>query len=175
MLRFWLSTAAFFFGLVPGWGQSPATDSQNLQALLTEVRQLRRDLQTVAIVSQRSHILIFHLQVAETAVRYAQDRADTFRNELERVQTDRKRQAEEIKRVEEAKDSSDTPAAQQKELESALLDMKAKYDSTEEQDLQTKLNEAEEQLRTEQAKLNVLEDQLSALEKSLESLDPGTQ
>jgi hypothetical protein len=37
----------------PVFGQSTSTDSQTLQALLAEVRQLRHDLQTTTIAAQR--------------------------------------------------------------------------------------------------------------------------
>jgi len=52
----------------PVFGQSTSTDSQTLQALLAEVRQLRHDLQTTTIAAQRAQILLYRLQGQEAAV-----------------------------------------------------------------------------------------------------------
>src|SRR5450432_1558504 len=48
-------------------GQSAPGDSQTLQALLSEVRQLRVELRTTTIAAQRSQILIFRLQAQEAS------------------------------------------------------------------------------------------------------------
>ena len=50
------------------FGQTTPGDSQTLQALLLEVRQLRQDLQTTTIAAQRAQILIYRLQGQEAAV-----------------------------------------------------------------------------------------------------------
>jgi hypothetical protein len=42
--------------------QSAPTDSQTLQALLAEVRQLRHDLQTTTATTQRAQIALYRLQ-----------------------------------------------------------------------------------------------------------------
>jgi len=49
----------------PVLGQSASTDSQTLQALLSEVRQLRHDLQTTTLAAQRAQILLYRLQGQE--------------------------------------------------------------------------------------------------------------
>jgi len=41
------------------FGQDTPTDSQNLRALLEEVRQLRRDLQTATVATQRVQIALY--------------------------------------------------------------------------------------------------------------------
>src|SRR5258708_23322425 len=46
----------------PAFGQCTSTDSQPLQALLAELRQLHHDLQTTTIAAQRAHILPYLLQ-----------------------------------------------------------------------------------------------------------------
>jgi hypothetical protein len=40
-------------------GQTASPDSQTLQALLAEVRQLRKDLRTTTVASQRVQILLY--------------------------------------------------------------------------------------------------------------------
>jgi hypothetical protein len=44
--------------LTPCFGQTTPSESQALQALLLEVRQLRQDLQTTTIAVQRAQILL---------------------------------------------------------------------------------------------------------------------
>ena len=58
------------------FGQTTTGDSQTLQALLLEVRQLRQDLQTTTIAGQRVQILIYRLQGQEAAVARASQRLD---------------------------------------------------------------------------------------------------
>jgi hypothetical protein len=58
----------------PVLGQSASTDSQTLQTLLTEVRQLRHDLQTTTLAAQRAQILLYRLQGQEVVVARASQR-----------------------------------------------------------------------------------------------------
>jgi len=58
------------------FGQTTPGDSQTLQALLSEVRQLRQDLQTTTIAAQRAQILLYRLQGQEAAVARASQRID---------------------------------------------------------------------------------------------------
>jgi hypothetical protein len=64
----------------PVFGQSAAADSQTLQALLAEVRQLRHDLQTTTIAAQRAQVLLYRLQAQESVVRRIQERLDDTRS-----------------------------------------------------------------------------------------------
>src|SRR5260370_12717415 len=72
------------------FGQTTPGDSQTLQALLSEVRQLRQDLQTTTIAAQRAQILIYRLQGQEAAVARASQRLDEARETLARIQDERK-------------------------------------------------------------------------------------
>ena len=58
------------------FGQSAPGDCQTLQALLSEVRQLRQELRTTTIAAQRSQILIYRLQGQEASVARASQRLD---------------------------------------------------------------------------------------------------
>jgi hypothetical protein len=69
------------------FGQSNSSDSQTLQALLLEVRQLRQDLQTTTIAGQRAQILIYRLQGQEAAVARVSQRLDEAREKLARIQS----------------------------------------------------------------------------------------
>ena len=53
--------------------QSPACpEAQTMQSLLTEVHQLRQDLQTVSLAARKAQILIYRLYVQEAIVRRVQ-------------------------------------------------------------------------------------------------------
>src|SRR5438034_11662416 len=85
----------------PVLGQSASTDSQTLQALLAEVRQLHHDLQTTTIAAQRSQILLYRLQGQEAIVARASQRLDDARARLTEVQSNRTKLTADIKKYEE--------------------------------------------------------------------------
>ena len=153
------------------FGQTTPGDSQTLQALLSEVRLLRRDLQTTTIAAQRAQILIYRLQGQEAAVARASQRLDGAREKLARIQDDRKHVAAEIKQHEDFIGNSENPPAQRKEVEAMLPRLKTRLESleNEEQQRQAQETEAEQQLRAEEVRLADLRDQLDRLDKTLEN------
>jgi len=158
-----LSTACF--------GQTTPADSQTLQALLSEVRQLRQDLQTTTIAAQRAQILIYRLQGQEAAVARASQRLDEAREKLARIQDDRKHVATDVKQHEDFISNTENPPTQRKEVEAVLPRLKTRLESleNEEQQRQTREIEAEQQLRAEEVRLSDLRDQLDRLDKVLEN------
>lgn len=151
--------------------QTPSTDSQTLQALLAEVRQLRQDLRTSALAAQRAQILIYRVQAQETIVRRAQERVDDNRLKLAQTHFDQKRLGEQIKESEDQLGRSETSPVQHKELEDVLAQLRARLEqqTNVEQETQPKLIEAEELFRIEQAKLGKMQDELDRLDKALEN------
>jgi len=152
--------------------QTTPNDSQTLQSLLLEVRQLRQDLQTTTIAGQRAQILIYRVQGQEAAVARASQRLDEFREKLARIQDERKHVAADVKRFEDSLSSSENPPTQRKEIEQGMLpQLKTRLESLEnqEQQLQTREIEAEQQLRAEEVRLSDLRDQMDRLDKTLEN------
>jgi DNA repair exonuclease SbcCD ATPase subunit len=171
MYRFWLLILTILLISAPGFGQSAPSDSQTLQALLAEVRQLRQDLQTTTAAAQRAQILLYRLQLQEGAVAHASQELNEARSKLAETQSNRRRLAAIVKQSEEFARNSDNPPAARKESEETVSRVKPDLErlTDEEQQRQTRLTEAEEQLRTGQAKLGGLQDQVEWLEKSLEN------
>jgi len=168
-----LSYALLFLLFCPcGFSQVALPDSQTLQALLMEVRHLREDLRTAAVAGQRAQIFIYRVQVQESVVRRIQERVDNARATLTQLQSEQKRLAADIKRLEEARNRTETSAEEKREIDETLAGSKARLEieSNSELEIQAKLPEAEDQLRVEQAKLNRLEDELDRLDKTLENL-----
>jgi chromosome segregation ATPase len=155
--------------------QSP-TDSQTLQALLSEVRQLRQDLQTTTAAAQRAQILLYRLQAQQSVVKRLQERVDDTRSKLAQIQSEQKMRTVTIKQFEDRR-NSDTPSNEQKDLEVTLANIKARFEAVtnNEQEFQAQLIDAESQLRVEQAKLGGLEDNLDRLEKTLENVKPSSR
>src|SRR5271165_7282724 len=79
------------------FGQTTPGDSQTLQALLSEVRQLRQDLQTTTIAAQRAQILLYRLQGQEAAVARASQRFEEVREKVAAIQDQREHVATNIK------------------------------------------------------------------------------
>jgi len=156
---------------VPVFGQSASTDSQTLQALLVEVRQLRHDLQTTTIAAQRAQILLYRLQGQEAAVTRVSQKVDDARARIAETQSNRTKLTSDIKRHEDFVNTTENSPADRKQVEEVLTQLKEKLAllENEEQQRQTREIEAEDQLRTERAKLGELQDQLDRLEKVLES------
>ncbi len=153
------------------FGQSTPNDSQTLQALLSEVRQLRQDLQTTIIAAQRAQILLYRLQGQEAAVARASERLDEAREMLTGAQSERKHQAAEVKQHEDFISNTENSSAQRKEFENRLPEDKARLESFEnlEQQQQARETEAEQQLRAEEAKFSDLRDKLDRLDKALDN------
>lgn len=170
MHRFWLLILTLLFISAPGSSQSTSSDSQTLQALLAEVRQLRQDLQTTTAAAQRAQILLYRLQLQEGAVARASQELNEARLRLGQTQDQRRHLAASMKENEEFARNSDNPILR-KESEQVVARIKPELErlADEEQQRQARVIDAEEQLRTGQAKLGGLQDQVDRLEKSLEN------
>ena len=162
----------------PAFGQTTPTDSQTLQALLTEIRQLRQDLQTAAMGARRAQILIHRLYVQEAIVARTSQSLDEAKSELAQFEARKKWETIQIKNYEDRRDRAQN-SAERKQFDDAISSLKSQMETraTEEQEAQAKQAELEGQLRIEQAKLDQLQDELDRLDKSVMSAgtpqDPG--
>jgi chromosome segregation ATPase len=146
------------------FGQAAPSDSQTLQALLTEVRELRQDLQISLARVENAQILLSRLQIQEVAVTRASQHLDQTRSELAGAQVVQKSEAAQIKHLEDTL-STEGNSEQQKDLQEMINRVQSDLEastSVEQQRLKTE-SEAEEQLESEQSKLNKLEAQLDEL------------
>jgi chromosome segregation ATPase len=170
MHRSWFLVLGLLLASQAAFAQTSSTESQTLQALLAEVRQLRQDLQTTTATAQRVQILLFRLQVQEAAVARMERRLDDAHSNLAQTQFELKRLTTEIKIREDMQTNTQNPA-ERKDLEELIPKVKAELESlrSSEQQLQARESEVEQDLRAEQAKLSVLQSQLDKLDKSLES------
>lgn len=169
MRRTLLFVLCFLFLSASGLGQSAATESQGMQALVAEVRQLRKDLQATNANALRVQVLLYRLQAQQAAVARASDRLSNARSRLAGMQQHRTEVAATLKRFEELLENTETTSEDRKRFQGETSARKQELEAlaTVEQQQQSAEMEAEEQLRTEQAKLNELEERADRLEKEL--------
>ena len=157
---------------IPAFSQPGSTDSQTLQAILAELRQLRRELQTSSAMAARAQIALYRLQRQYEAVEHTQQRVSDARLRGAQLETERNRKALEIQGAREAANRNEAPNAQQNFEEIVLPHLKSELEllQRQEQQARTEQGEAEQQLRDEQAKLDGLNDLLDRYNNALEEV-----
>lgn len=173
MRRWILVTHTLVLLPVPAFCQATSTDSQTLQALLTEVRQLRQELRTTTNAVQRAQILIYRVQAQQTNVARLSQRVDTDRSRLTQNQSEQKRITFAVKRLEDLRDTQSD--AERKQTDEELAQMKIRLDQlrAEDENSQPRVIELEEELRLEQTKLAQLHDELDRIDKALAQASHG--
>jgi|ERR1022692_71208 chromosome segregation ATPase len=149
--------------------QTPSTDSETLQVLLGEVRQLRQELKTTTAAVERAQILIYRLQFQEAVVARDVQRLDDARAKLTQSQTAYKELERDIKRIEDRRANSNT-IPEQKQNDEQLARTKTYMETVllpQEQQNQARVTDCEQQLRLEQEKLTEFQDQLDQLDAVL--------
>jgi len=149
---------------------SASTDSQTLQALLAEIRQLRLELRSAAVAAQRAQILIYRVQAQQAVVTRLSQRVDNDRSRLTQNQSEQKRFASAIKHLEELRDNQSEAERKEKQTDGELASMKMRLEqlNNEEQEILPQKIELEDELRVEQTKLAQLHDELDRIDKALE-------
>ena len=154
------------------FGQSTPTDSQNLRALLEEVRLLRRDLQTAMVAAERAQIALYRLERQDETVARATKLVEETHAKLADLAAERKRVTTQIEQGEDLR--SHTQDAHERRVieEEALPQFKQHLEriTGEEQQWQSKANEAEGQLKVEQVKLDALHAVLDQLDEALQNV-----
>ena len=170
-MRQWMLFALFLLVLpVTALCQVNPTDSQTLQELLAEVRQLRRELRTTTVAAQRAQILIYRVQAQQAVVTLVSQRVENDRSKLNQIQSEQKRFADAVKRLEDLRDNQTENERKEKQTDEQLTQVKLTLErlGKDEQEIQPHKIELEEQLRLEQAKLTQLHDELDRIDKALE-------
>jgi chromosome segregation ATPase len=151
--------------------QTASPDTQALQALVMEIRQLRQDMQATTIVTQRVQIALYRLQTQTALVTRASSRLDDLRSSLGSPQSETKNLASRALQLENAiKSAQDN--GERKQLEMAMAETKSAAErlAADVERLQSREIDAETQFRSEQGKLADLQEQLDRLDKLLDSL-----
>jgi chromosome segregation ATPase len=151
-------------------GQSQASDSQTLRDILGELRAIHEDLR----VSETTQLLIAELQMQQAVVNRATEDTDNARTKLNDIHRDQKQIAAELERAEDQFDKAPSPDQRNaitQDIErhnSNLAGLKrAERDwNTTTQDMQQRLQNAQDKLATIEAELNGVIDRLGPRQKN---------
>lgn len=152
---------------------SAANDSQTLQALLREMRELRQDLRTTTVASERAQILLTRLQAQQQAVTAAQREVDGVRNQQNQAENRHTNIERQIQYYsdQDTEDATPDPARRQS-LEQEIKRMKEALQEAETQRDSLQANEmrAKDELQVEQSKLAALQSELDEIDRALANL-----
>ena len=151
-----------------GYAQANQSDSQTLQAILSELRAIRSELHDQQARNQTMQVLLFQMQTYQTAVNRATQRRDDARSKLSDLGDLFRHIAADISRQEESlKDAQDE--ADKKRLAAELERSKAGLVSAKalEQDRITALQQAEAQLQKAEDAFDAVQNELGQLLKGL--------
>lgn len=151
------------------------SDSETLQAILAELRQLRHDLQRTNAMAARAQIALYRLQREDEAVARANQRVSDVRTKVIGLEDARHHKAQDIEQDKAVANRSDTSANSQQEFEEVVLPrLKSELELLQKQEQQARAEqaEAEQHLRDEQMKLEELNDLLDRYNTALEQDGP---
>lgn len=144
------------------------SDTQIAQALLTEIRQLRQDLQATAATVQRVQIVMYRLQAQAVQVEHATQRLDNARAQCTQAQRMQKTLAAQIENAEKQEREAENPVERKNaERVLSILRSSAQESVDQEQHCQGEQADADSQFRAEQARRSDLQDQLERLDTLL--------
>jgi chromosome segregation ATPase len=147
-----------------------SADSQTLQAILQDLRQLRQDLAATTVAVQRIQILLYRLQLQEAAVRNATQRHDQTLEKVKNAEQALSNSADGLKAA-EAKLASLADESQRPAVEAQVREMKRRIDMWSHDASEVRVTEiaADGDLKNEQAKLADLQQRLDRLERQLQT------
>lgn len=165
-----ISAAALFAFVLTGtpvFGESASSDP-SIPSLLSEVRSLREDLRAAIVTAQRTQIVLYRLQVQETAVRRATQKLEEIREQLTQLEDSKKSMAANVQQLEEqASGTQDAGAHKMFETQAASLKSMLDRWGAEIPKLQAKEAEALSQVQNEQGRYSELQDALEKIDKGL--------
>ncbi|HEY2011902.1 MAG TPA: hypothetical protein VGH38_00315 [Bryobacteraceae bacterium] len=149
---------------------NPATsEGATIQALLTEVRQLRLALERSTSVVPRLQLAIARFQTQQERVDRLDRELRAFRSQLASESSNKDRVAASLRLMEDRASQTQDQAAR-RPIEDAMKSMKAELEQQALREQQQRAQEIDiaNQFRTEQAKLEELSDQLNQLDKKMQ-------
>ena len=148
-----------------------SNDSQTLQAILQELRQLRNDLAGTTVVAQRVQILLYRLQLQGDAVKNAAQRHDQTVAKVNDAEKARLDAANGLRTLEEKLASLGGNDSQRRAIEAQVSEMKRRVEmwTHDESDRRAAEIAVGSDLKREQAMLADLQQKLDELERQLQS------
>jgi chromosome segregation ATPase len=149
--------------------QSTEQEPQTMQAMLVEIRELRRDLQKAANAARRAQIVIYRLHEQVVVVEQARQQLENAKGTLEQIQNQQRYENFQLKRYEEMRDRAENEEAR-KSFEDSITQAQSQMEMAArgEQEWQSKQMEYDAELRMQKEKLEALEAELERLDKDLD-------
>ena len=157
---------------LPAAAQTTSPDTATLQALLSEVRQLRLALERSASMGPKMQLTLQRVQMQQQKLQSVSLELDAVRREINGLAGPSKRAAAQIPIVEQALASESNPA-QRKELEIQLAAVKDVAGRQVDPQLLAHESELASSVRVEQAVLDELNEKLNAIERLLDAPAPA--
>lgn len=159
-----------FVSAVPGQTSNAAEENQTLRTLLSEVRQLRKTMQTTGLNAYRGQIILERIRIANEQVERLAQKLESAREDMEKIERTIPRMEDQSK-VMETMIQQETDIAKRARLEFEFKENKQQAERY--KTLLTRAREREQQLSTElrasQARLTELESRLDLLEREIEN------
>ena len=154
--------------LAAGAQTPPPSDSSVIQALLSEVHQLRLAIERSKTLSPRIQLAVERLKLQQQTVARLSDQLDGVRRDIERMQSDQARAADHVKTVESELNQTTDPN-KRTAMEGDLNSFKPEIERMQKAMDAQRAREADlgSRLRSEQATLDGLNDHLNQIERSL--------
>ena len=162
--------AVLFVSPVVAQTEKPPEENQTLRTLLSEVRQLRKTMQTTGLNAYRGQLILERMRLANEQVEKMAQKLEDARNEVEKIEQTIPRFEDQTKVMETAI-QQETDIAKRAKLEFEFKDRKQQVERY--KMLLARGREREQQLATElratQARLTELESRLDLLEREIEN------
>jgi DNA repair exonuclease SbcCD ATPase subunit len=144
MLRATFLILSLFSFSRPLPAQTTEPQTRTMEAVLSEIRQLRQDLQAAAVATRKAQIVIYRLQLQADVLERATQRLENTKGELAQLDSQKKSLTEQIKQLEEMKDRPENEQ-RRKQFEDYLTNSKANLEAVgpRDQELQAKQLELE--------------------------------
>ena len=150
--------------------EKPAEENQTLRTLLSEVRQLRKTMQTAGLNAYRGQIILERIRLANEQVERMAQKLESAREDLEKIERTIPREEEESK-VLETLLAQETDIGKRAKMEFEIKENKQQAERY--KTLLSRAREREQQLSTElrahQARLTDLNSRLDLLEREIEN------
>ena len=155
---------------VPAQTEKPVDENQTLRTLLSEVRQLRKTMQTTGLNAYRGQLILERMRITNEQVERMAQKLETARDDVEKIERTIP-SFEEKAKVMETVLHQETDVARRAKLEFEIKEHKQQTERY--KVLLTRAREREQQLSNElkasQVRLSDLENRLDLLEREIEN------
>ena len=158
----------------PVHAQNPNPDGATMQALLTEVHQLRLTLEKSILVGPKMQLVMQRAQLQDQRVARISQQLDSVRKQIAEKAARRTKVTEAIAQIDQEL-SGAVDAEQRKQLETTRANLKNAAANGPDQQLAGRESEFASSLQAEQALLNELNEKMDAMVRQIDVSQPAPE